>query len=165
MVCHICEAAASLDCPVCRRGACSKHSERDPGGVRTDSDGRRSFLKTQAMICSACADDWRLDTAQIRKAYHCDFCGDHQVSDLTTTECAQCHRRFCREHGQVVTVGWFRFNDSPGWFRCMDHKVTTGTGCVYRNRLVFFLFSRAGQPDPQRSLEQEGGSDPIRWTS
>ena len=163
MVCHICAMAASLDCPICHRGACSKHSERDPGGVRADLDGHRRFIKTQAMMCTACADDWRADTEKLRHSHHCDFCGENNPSALTTVECAKCHKRFCAAHGQLVTASWFKgLGHESRWFRCTDHKVTGGTSIIRKGGLFALA---AGQPDPEKEdLNHEMFLDSVDWT-
>jgi hypothetical protein len=161
VVCHICEAPASLECPMCHRGACSRHSERDPGGVRTDVDGRRRFSRSQAVICGACATDWRADTSQIRRAHYCDFCGDNSPAQFTTIECAKCRKHFCSAHGQVICASWFKFPGSESWwFRCIDHKVSNDLGNTVYKGGVFRLM--AEEPDPQRN--DVASIDHVDWS-
>ena len=105
---------------MCHRGACTAHTQPDPGGYREEL-GDREWKQTTQLVCRSCAEAWAADTAAIREACWCDGCGDVdlQYYGARTPKCAVCGKRFCYDHGQVLS--YWRGNMVDCWIRCQDH--------------------------------------------
>jgi hypothetical protein len=160
MICHICEGAATLQCPLCRRGACKTHTEFDPGHYEymisryQGIDNFYSFAKGNSYVCSACADGRRRETAQVEKAVAdelsrqnwCDAC--RTVGEAMTPSCAVCKKRFCARHGQVVRYPTKANKGRAGWCRCQEHLKLPGLlGVQWLAPTFFNTYSKFGEPD------------------
>src|ERR1044071_4644483 len=151
MICHVCQLPASLQCPMCNRGACSAHTKPDPGGYRMELDGRR-WQTTTMLLCSPCADGWAADTDAIRKAHQCDICSKVTIEhiDGRMPSCAVCDKQFCNKHGQIIS--YERGNKIDCWIRCQKHAKTAVRGL---DGVGWFKRRSLGAPDFANISESE----------
>jgi hypothetical protein len=153
MICRVCKASATVQCPMCHRYACNTHTAFDPGryDVLVPMHGGETCYRYRpgaTYVCSECAAGWRRQNTEleervakeVRTANWCDFCG--AAGELKTPPCAVRKKRFCKMHGQVVRYP----EDSShheGWYRCQHHLRVRGI--LGESRLRTTLFH--GKPD------------------
>lgn len=168
MVCHVCQLPASLlQCPICRRGACSAHTKPDPGGYRD-----RVWQNTNLLVCSPCADGWAADTQRLHAQAWCDFCSGvarPYYYDNHTPRCAVCDKRFCDMHGQILSHGSQWGGGTDYWIRCQEHAKSASRGW---NPVGWFKrqwqslgepdFANLSRDDDFRNLSRDEASSKIR---
>lgn len=157
MVCYICNSLASMECGVCHRYVCAKHTKRS------------KFI--DSLMCDNCANsiddpvdaerrerNWK---SALEIASWCDFCkgpadesnlwksiapsvSTHPYKGQLNHSCSICHKSFCKKHGQVVQRE--EIDHWAYWYRCVDHLKKPGILGVYYSR-GFFEGIFWGSPD------------------
>jgi hypothetical protein len=117
MVCHMCGAPASYQCPWlggCQRYVCTSHTVR----YYSAHVAPARWPRPTGQVCQDCADkDVEYDQSITRKYYWCDFCD--AAADNMTEICVKCRKRFCNKHGRK-TYGQYSDRHSY-WVRCNQH--------------------------------------------